>query len=362
MKKTILLMSNSSDGLYGFRKELLGTLMKEHWVVTAVHNCGWIDELKTLGCEVIETPIDRRGMNPVKDLKLLLNYIRLLRDHKPDLVITYTIKPNVYGGMACRLLGIPYAANITGLGTTFQKPGSLRSLVTWLYKTALKKAYVVFFENRGNLNILRDMGIVTEKQCYLLNGAGVNLEHFQIVPYPAEAEPVRFLFIGRIMAEKGIDELLTAMKRLIGEGYACTLDVLGYAEEDYTRKIQECVDAGWLRFHGYQTDVRPYIEQAHCFVLPSWHEGMANTNLECAAMGRPVITSNIHGCKEAVVEGVSGLLCEPKNENRLYDSMKRFCEMTNEERRAMGMAGRTHMERVFDKKKVVAETMKGLGL
>lgn len=362
MKKTILLMSNSSDGLYGFRKELLGTLMKEHWVVTAVHNCGWIDELKTLGCEVIETPIDRRGMNPVKDLKLLLNYIRLLRVHKPDLVITYTIKPNVYGGMVCRMLGIPYAANITGLGTTFQKPGLLRSLVTWLYKTALKKASVVFFENQGNLNVLREMGIVTAEQCRLLNGAGVNLEHFQPALYPTEETPVRFLFVGRIMAEKGIDELLSAMKRLVSEGYICTLDVLGYAEEDYTGIIWECEAAGWLRFHGYQEDVRPFIEQAHSFVLPSWHEGMANTNLECAAMARPVITSDIHGCKEAVVEGVSGLLCQPKNADSLYNAMKRFCEMTNEERRAMGVAGRTHMEQVFDKKKVVAATMKGLGL
>ena len=358
----ILILANFDVGLYQFRRELIGTLLEKHQIVIGLPNGALVKPLVKQGCVFCEIPIDRRGMNPVKDLKLLLNYIRLLRDHKPDLVITYTIKPNVYGGMACRLLGIPYAANITGLGTTFQKPGLLRSLVTWLYKTALKKAYVVCFENRGNLDILRDMGIVSEKQCCLLNGAGVNLEHFYPTPYPTEDTPVRFLFIGRIMAEKGVDELLTAMKRLVGEGYVCTLDVLGYTEEDYTRKIQECVDAGWLRFHGYQTDVRPYIEQAHCFVLPSWHEGMANTNLECAAMGRPVITSNIHGCKEAVVEDVSGLLCEPKNENRLYDSMKRFCEMTNEERRAMGLAGRAHMERVFDKKKVVAETMKGLGL
>ncbi len=358
----VLVLSNFELGLYRFRKELIETLLKDHEVVISLPYGRLVDSLVEKGCTFIETPVDRRGVNPVKDLKLLLQYIQIIKREKPDLVITYTIKPNVYGGMACRLLGIPYAANITGLGTTFQKPGLLRSLVSGLYKTALKKAYVVFFENRGNLDTLRDMGIVTEKQCCLLNGAGVNLEHFYPTPYLAEATPARFLFIGRIMAEKGIDELLAAMKRLVAEGCDCTLDVLGYAEEDYTQRIQDCVDAGWLRFHGYQEDVRPFIEQAHCFVLPSWHEGMANTNLECAAMGRPVITSDIHGCKEAVVEGVSGLLCQPKAADSLYNAMKRFCEIGNEERGAMGMAGRAHMEQVFDKKKVVAATMKGLGL
>jgi len=362
MKKKILLLSNSSDGLYGFRKELLCVLVKQCDVIIAVHNCGWIDELKNLGSDVIETPVDRRGMNPAKDLKLLLQYIQIMKREKPDMVITYTIKPNIYGGMACRLLGIPYAANITGLGTTFQKPGLLRGFVTWMYRVALKTASVVFFENRENMEILRGLDIVREEQCWLLNGAGVNLEHFYPAPYPVEDTTVRFLFVGRIMAEKGINELLEAMKRLVSEGCDCTLDVLGYAEEDYTGIIRECEEAGWLRFHGYQNDVRPFIEAAHCFVLPSWHEGMANTNLECAAMARPVITSNIHGCKEAVEAGVSGLLCEAKNADSLYETMRRFYDLSHEERQVMGLAGRAHMERVFDKKKVVEETVKGLGL
>lgn len=359
---TILILANSDVGLYQFRKELIANLLTQHRVMIGLPKGNLVRPLEEMGCEFYEIPVDRRGMNPVKDLKLILQYIQIMKREKPDLVITYTIKPNIYGGMVCRLLGIPYAANITGLGTTFQKPGLLRSFVTWMYKIALKKASVVFFENQENLEILRDMGIVTAEQCCLLNGAGVNLEHFQPAPYPTEETPVRFLFVGRIMAEKGIDELLAAMKRLISEGYACTLDVLGYAEEDYTGIIRECEAAGWLRFHGYQTDVRPFIEKAHCFVLPSWHEGMANTNLECAAMARPVITSNIHGCKEAVESGVSGLLCEPKNADSLYEAMRCFCCLSNEERRIMGLAGRMRMEQVFDKKKVVAETMKGLGL
>ena len=174
--------------------------------------------------------------------------------------------------------------------------------------------------------------------------------------------PTHFLFIGRIMREKGFDELLKAAERLVGEGYNCTLDVLGYFEEDYKTIIEEYTHTDWFRYHGNQVDVRPFIARSHCFVRPSWHEGMANTNLECAAMGRPVITSNIHGCREAVIENISGILCEPQDCESLYEAMRAFCELPNESRKKMGEAGRKHMEDIFDKKKVVAETLKGLGL
>ena len=315
-----------------------------------------------MGCRFLDTPVDRRGINPVTDLKLFIRYWKLLAGEKPDLVITYTIKPNIYGGIVCRLRKIPCAVNITGLGTAFQNRGALRRLVTILYKTALKKAKVVFFENAENMGTLLDEGIVKETQCCLLNGAGVNTDRYALKPYPSEDTPVRFLFMGRVMREKGIDELFAAMERLVGEGYSCELDVLGYYEEDYKEKIDSFVQRGWLRYHGFQRDVTPYIAESHCFVLPSWHEGMANTNLECAAMGRPVITSDIHGCKEAVLENISGLLCAPKNADSLYEAMKRFLAMDPEERAAMGRAGRKHMEEVFDKKKVVEQTIKGLGL
>lgn len=283
-----------------------------------------------------------------------------MRSEKPDLAITYTIKPNIYGGLACRLLRIPYAVNITGLGTAFQNRGSLRALVSVMYRIGMKKSNVVFFENAGNMETLLNEGIVAKGQCKLLPGAGVNLEHYTPSPYPQEAEPVRFLFIGRVMAEKGVDELFAAMERLCGEGSRCCLDVLGGYEEDYAQKIESYTAQGWLHYHGYQQDVRPFIAQSHCFVLPSWHEGMANTNLECAAMGRPLITSRIHGCMEAVIEGKSGLLCEPKNADSLYDAMRQFCELPNAQREAMGLAGRRHMEEAFDKKRVIEITLEGL--
>lgn len=358
----ILIFANHSGGLYDFRKDLITELNKHAEVTVAVpQNDRW-QELQQLVTHVIEIPIARRGMNPLQDSKLLRRYCAILRKVKPDLVITYTIKPNIYGGLACRMAHIPYAANITGLGSAIENGGWLKKFVLALYKPALKGAKVVFFENPGNRETLVATGVVPKGRDVVLNGAGVNLEHYTPAPYPWESEPVRFLFIGRVMAEKGVDELFAAMERLCGEGIRCCLDVLGGYEEDYAQKIESYTAQGWLCYHGYQQDVRPFIAQAHCFVLPSWHEGMANTNLECAAMARPLITSRIHGCMEAVIKGESGLLCEPKNADSLYDAMRQFCELPNAQREAMGLAGRRHMEEVFDKRMVVVETMRGLGL
>ncbi len=358
----ILILSNFDVGLYLFRRELIAELLQENQVTIALPEGEYVKPLEDMGCRFVNTQMDRRGVNPITDLGLIWQYWKLIRQEKPDMVISYTIKPNIYGGLVCRLLRIPFAANITGLGTAFQKKGMLRNLVTVLYKLALKKAKVVFFENHGNMQTLLDEKIVMPDQCECLNGAGVNLDRYSLAEYPREEQQVRFLFMGRVMAEKGINELLEAMARLRAAGYHCTLDVLGQMEEAYDQQLQKAQAQGLLTYYGHQADVRPFVERAHCFVLPSWHEGMANTNLECAAMGRPLITSNIPGCKEAVIENVSGILCHPQNVNSLYDAMLRFLEMDMSQREAMGCAGRAHMERVFDKKKVVSQTLGALNI
>ena len=252
-----------------------------------------------------------------------------------------------------------YAVNITGLGTAFENPGMVRTLVVNLYKVALKKAKVIFFENSSNRDELLSFGCCKKEQTVVLNGAGVNTEYYGYQPYPHN-DKVKFLFIGRVMKEKGIDELFAAMERLVAEGQECFLDVVGPFEEDYKIQLDKYERAGWLKYHGFQEDVRPFIRECDCFVLPSYHEGMANTNLECASSGRPIITSNIPGCMEAVIESVNGYLCEPKSEDNLYQVMKRMVGQTREEREQMGQAGRKHMEDLFDKKKVVAETIKHL--
>lgn len=359
----IMLIGNNSGGMYGFRKDLITELIRkgnEITVLTPFDDS--VDDLRQLGSVVIETPISRRGINPFVDIKLFLLYFRLIKKNSPDYVITYTIKPNVYAGLVCRLLKKKYAVNITGLGTAFQKDGLLKRLVITMYKMSCKKARVVFFENSGNQKVFIDQHIVTTEQTCLLNGAGVNLEHYSYIEYPEDDGETRFLFIGRVMKEKGIDELFEAMRRLVAEGIKCSLAVVGYYEDDYEAVIKTCEKEGWLRYHGYQKDVRPFIANCHCFVLPSWHEGMANTNLECAASGRPVITSNIHGCMEAVEDGVSGYLCEKRNIDNLHNVMKKICEMPNDLRINMGKEGRKIMGNSFSKEEVVKDTLRRLSL
>ena len=343
--------------MYDFRHELIAELVKQESELTALTPFDTkVDDLRALGIDAVETPMNRRGINPVEDSKLLCLYLKLLKKLRPDLVITYTIKPNVYGAFAARVLRIPYAVNITGLGTAFQGDGMLRKVVTAMYRLSCKRAKVVFFENSENCQIFLNEKIVKEEQTCLLSGAGVNLSHYQVSDYP-KGEGTRFLFIGRVMKEKGIEELFAAMRRLRAGGIPCTLDVLGGFEEDYKALMEEFQTEGWLRYHGYQADVRPFIADSHCFVLPSWHEGMANTNLECAASGRPVITSNIHGCLEAVEDGVTGYLCEKQNADDLYRVMKHFTELPYDHRKAMGLAGRHRMEKIFDKNQVVEKTV-----
>ena len=355
----IVIIANNSNGLFLFRRQLISALIENgHEVVALTPFDTDVDNLQALRATLVETPIDRRGTNPIRDYSLMQLYKKELKRIRPDLVVTYTIKPNVYGGLVCRQLKIPYAANITGLGSAFEGSGVLRKVATVLNKTALKKAKVIFFENIENRDVFVNVGIVAKEKTHVLHGAGVDLKHFSYQPYPKNQD-FHFLFIGRVMKEKGVDELLESMKRLVNEGVRCSLDILGYYEEDYKGKLDEAEKEGWLRYHGNQPDVRPFIAACDCFVLPSYHEGMANTNLECASSGRPIITSNIPGCKEAVVEG-SGLLCEPKNTDSLYKAMKKMISISREDREKMGQVGRKHMQDVFDKKKVVADTIKHL--
>lgn len=360
----ILIICNCATGLETFRGMLIQELInKGNDVSTAVP---WSDEekelraekrLKKINCDLKHISIDRRGANPIRDINLFLQIVRLIKALKPDLVITYTIKPNIYGGLACRMLNVKYVANVTGLGTAFQKKGVLRNIVVYMYKIALKKAKVVFFENTENRDTFVDNRIIQEKKAHVLPGAGVDLEHYHYLEYPKDEDKIRFLFIGRVMREKGVDELFAAMSKLNKEGYDCELDVLGEMEENYADIIAQYEREGWLHYRGYQEDVRSYVKKCHCFVLPSWHEGMANTNLECAACGRPIITSDIHGCLEAVEDGVTGYLIKKQNSEDLYEVMKRFVSLNYKERKNMGVAGRKRMEEMFDKKKVVTNTI-----
>lgn len=356
----ILILANHSGGLYDFRKDLIAELKTHASVAVAVpHNDRW-DELNGLADRVIELPVDRRGMNPLHDGKLFSQYRAILGEIKPDLVLTYTIKPNIYGGLACRMAHIPYAVNITGLGSAIENGGWLKKFVLALYRPALKGARVVFFENAGNRDTLAATGVVPKGRDVVLHGAGVNLEDYPCQPYP-QAGPVRFLFVGRVMHEKGVDELFAATKRMKQQyGEQVEFHMVGSFEEAYKPVMDQLELAGVVKYHGYQSDMKPFYAMAGCVVLPSYHEGMSNVLLEAAASGRPLITSDIPGCREAVENGVSGYLCPAKDADALYEAMRRFAALSVEQRSQMGRCGRERMEQQFSKTAVVAETIKQL--
>lgn len=353
--KKILFITNHSYMFWQFRRELMAEFLKDHEVVISTPFVGHEDDFAAMGCKMIETNVDRRGINPKTDIKLFHTYVNLLKTEKPDMVVTYSIKPNVYAGVACRLMKIPYCINVQGLGTAFQKTG-LSQVVTRMYKTACKKAKTVFFENEGNAKIFRDKKITPANQQTILSGAGINLDYYNYVPYP-ENEKVRFLYLGRIMKEKGIDELFESIQRLHKEyGEKVVLDLVGFFEDEYKEQVEKLVEEGIAVFHGFQEDPRPFYGIADCVVLPSYHEGMSNVLLEGAATGRVLVTSNIPGCREAVDSGKTGLLCKVKDTESLYKAMKKVVELTPEKRELAGRLGREKMEREFDKKKVVEKT------
>lgn len=355
----ILIITNHSYMFYRFRKELVEQLLKKHQVVLGMPFVGHEEDLAKLGCTCVETVLDRRSANPFKDIQLIARYYKLLKEQKPDMVITYSIKPNIYAGSLCGLMKIPYFANVQGLGTAFQSR-KLARIVTAMYKFGLRKVKCVFFENQGNAEEFIRRGILQKDRIQILKGAGINLEYYAQKPYPEEGK-THFLYLGRIMKEKGMDELFAAMERLHKDyGERVMLDLVGFYEDSYKEQVEKLQEQGIVNFHGFQTEPRPYYEAAHCVVLPSYHEGMSNVLLEAAASGRPVITSNIYGCKETVENNSTGFLCRVKDAEDLYQQMNKFMQLTHEQRRSMGQEGRRKMEREFAKEQVVADTIRVL--
>ena len=226
----------------------------------------------------------------------------------------------------------------------------------------------VFFENEGNAQEFINRKLVSEDKIVILNGAGINLEHYMYTPISSRQEnekgevsedrKIHFLYLGRIMKEKGIDELFTAMRRLHEEyGERVVLDIVGFFEDEYKNAVEKLAEDGIAVFHGFQEETRPYYVMADCVVLPSYHEGMSNVLLEASAMGRPVITSDIPGCREAVEDGKSGYLCEVKNADMLFEKMKMMTDKSIDEIEEMGRCARERMEELFDKKTIVEQTV-----
>jgi len=348
----ILILANSASGLYDFRNELILELLKVYEVHISLPDGEQVPQFAAEGCRMHHTAIDRRGVNPARDLKLLHSYWKLIRHIKPKIVLTYTIKPNIYGNICCRLQKVPYIANITGLGSAFEKGGAIQKIVTTLYRTALKNAACIFFQNQENQKIFARFRICGKKS-RLVPGSGVNLDRHCLQEYPLEEDRMIFLYVGRIMQEKGIDELLYTAKAVHKEYPNVLFQLVGNYEENYREKIMRAQESGALELIGYQKDITPFYQKASAVLMPSYHEGMSNVILEAAASGRPVLATNIPGCQEGFEDGVTGFGFPPKDREALYHAVVRFIKLPYEERVQMGRRAREKMEREFDRKKVI---------
>lgn len=349
-----ILLANDTMFAYNLRRELLERLLQEGYQVTVVAQpLTHQEKLQFMGCRLAKVSTGRRGTNPLADLRLFFRYLEILRQEKPDIVFTNNIKPNVYGGLACRLLGIRYMANVTGLGTPVEHPGLLQKLTTRLYRLGVSRAECVFFQNTENLQFFRERKLLSKKsRVHLLPGSGVNLESHPAKPYPPEGE-LRFLFVARVMKEKGIDLFLTAARKFHSE--TVHFDVCGPCDDPYYLDVLKAEQkAGNITYHGMQQDLTPFYENCSCFLYPSYYpEGMSNVLLEAAATGRPAIAADRSGCRETVDSGVTGYIVPVNDEAATLEAVEKFLGLSWEQRRDMGLAARAKVEKEFDRQLVV---------
>ena len=357
--KKILILANKDITLLYFRKELIEKLVAEKNDVTVCFpKSDKVNEFINMGCKSIDIKMDRRGTNPVKDMGIIFNYLKILKETKPDIVLTFTIKPNLYGGFACRIKKIPYIANITGLGTALQNEGLLQKLTIFLYHIAFKKIKCCFMQNEDNMKFFEKHKIADGKR-KLLPGSGVNLEKYKLLEYPKENDDLEFLFIGRIMKEKGIDLYIETAKYIKSKYKNTKFHVIGYCEQDYEGILEDLQKEEIIIYHGKQDNMIPFYKLSCCTIHPTYYpEGMSNVLLESAASGRPVITTDKPGCREIVDEGVTGFIVKPQDIESLKIAVEKFINMPYEEKVNMGLAGRRKVEKEFDRNIVIDAYMK----
>ena len=361
MKKKILILSNHFITLYNFRKELIKRMVENgNEVYISMPKAEENSYFREMGCKIIETPVDRRGVNPIKDFGLICNYIKIMRKIKPDIIFSYTIKPNIYGCIASNITKNIQVSNITGTGATFLKKGLITTIASTMYRLSVKKSYKVFFQNSGDRDMFVENKMIRDNY-EILPGSGVNLEQYSICELPSDKE-INFIFIGRVMELKGIEQYIECAKAIKSKYKNTNFYVAGFIEE---QRFKDIIDThnkqGIINYIGFQRDITAWIKKCHCTVLPSHGgEGVPNVLLESAAMGRVCIASNINGSKDVVDDGTTGYLFEAGNSKDLINKVERFVSLSYEKKIQMGLDGRRKIEREFDREIVIEAYFKEL--
>lgn len=352
-KKRVLFLSNHFITLYAFRKELIAEMIRQgHEVYLSLPEDKDNQYFEDLGCKIILTDIDRRGVNPLKDLRLIRFYKKMIPQVNPDIVFSYTIKPNIYGTLATNGK-YKQVCNITGTGATFLKKNLMSTICEMLYRSSIKKCYKVFFQNRGDRDFFIKEGLVKDNYA-MLPGSGCNLEQHKFKPMPTDDE-IRFLFIGRVMKVKGIEQYLKAAELIKGKYPNTHFYVAGWNEQPECMKmVEDSQKAGFVEYIGFRKDIDQWMERCHCTVLPSHGgEGVPNVLLESAATGRACIGSKINGTMDVIEDGKTGYLFNTGDAEDLAAQMERFLQLPAEAKASMGRAGREKVEREFDRNIVI---------
>ncbi len=361
-RKLIVISANSAWNIYNFRSGLIQALSGDGYEVLAAapldEHSG---ELAQLGSPCIPLSMDTNGQSPVRDFFLFIRYLRLLRRLRPDAFLGYTIKPNIYGSLAAHLLGIPVINNVSGLGTAFIQETWLTKLVRFLYARALGLSKTVFFQNTDDRDLFIRLRLVRPERSALIPGSGVDLTKFRpqtVSQQNGWAAPTVFLFIARLIRDKGVTEYAEAARSVKRQFPEARFQVLGFLETANRGAIPRSELDGWVQegiieYLGSTGDVRPAIAEASCVVLPSYREGTPRVLLEAAAMGKPLIATDVPGCRNAVSDGVNGFLCAPRDHKDLAGKLIAFLSLEPEARMQMGMASRIKVEREYDERIVV---------
>ncbi|KRE57716.1 hypothetical protein ASL11_32680 [Paenibacillus sp. Soil750] len=356
-KKLVALLTNHDDDVYCFRKELIENLIKENYDVLI--SCPFGEKLELMtGINYIydDVKIDRRGTNIFTDIKLLLHYYKLLKKYKPDVVLGFTAKPNIYGSLTSSFLKIPYINNVTGLGSVLKKQGTIKKFILFLFKIAFRNSQCIFFQNEENLELAKKQNLI-QGEYQLIPGSGVNTDRFPLQKYPHDSNGIVFNYIGRVLKDKGVDDYFEAAKIIKKKYSDIEFNVIGFiepTETHYIKVLQQLEMDNIVIYRGSQMDVRPYIARAHATIHPSTYgEGMSNVLLESASSGRPLITTNISGCKETLVDGKTGLMYRAGDVEDLVSKIEIFLHLDNETREEMGKNGREKVKREFSRDYVV---------
>ena len=352
-----MMVVNHDVVIYNFRKELVEALIKQgNQVIILSPEGPRLKKLEALGAKIIHTPMKRHGKNPIMDYFLYRHYLKVMRQQKPDVVLTYTIKPNLYAGLAAKKLNIPYLVNVTGLGSALTKKSLASLFLRLLMKRSFHYAHTVFAQNKRDEAFLIEHQMVKDN-ISRLPGSGVNLEAFKPLPYPNEG-PLKAVFISRIMKEKGIEEYL-ALANYVKKSYPeAVFHVCGFVDGPYEAIINDAHEEGLIIYHGLIDDVRTILKDIHLVIHPSYYaEGISNVLLEAAASARPIITTKNPGCEETVIDGESGFLVPLKDLKALINSYTLFKALSNKERAEIGLNGRKHIEQNFDRLNVVNRYM-----